>query len=149
MSFVVRYVWLTGGSASKALLINSKMVRDGYAGYDGSLNSPRYFENIRKAQQSAKENDRGIWGSSGGVHVEAPTFTSEELDYMAWLNAEIDTVDQTFVKFNELGEVITEVQLYDPVWNAEIDAVFAAWELAYQTAETTTPPGYFARLHQL
>jgi micrococcal nuclease len=54
------YLWLTDGE-----MLNERMLRDGYAVlFTIQLNS-KYAEWFRKAQQSAQESKRGIWGPDG------------------------------------------------------------------------------------
>ncbi len=68
---LLRYVWLPNSGEGKAMLINTKMVREGYAGFDNSKNSPKYFDRLEELQKDAKSKGKGLWGACGGVHVDA------------------------------------------------------------------------------
>ncbi len=63
---LLRYVWVDG------LLFNEQIVRDGYAVLSTFPPDVKHVERIRAAQQEAYLNDRGLWGSCGGVDVPAP-----------------------------------------------------------------------------
>jgi len=76
-SLRVRYVWLPGSNGAKALLINTKMVRDGYAGFDDGQDSPKYFDNLEKAELDARIKGRGLWDVCHTLHISAAVLTPE------------------------------------------------------------------------
>jgi endonuclease YncB( thermonuclease family) len=64
----LRYVWLPGSDGAKATLINTKMVRDGYAAFKSDGVNTRYDDNLKAQEATAKKDKRGLWGVCGGVH---------------------------------------------------------------------------------
>jgi endonuclease YncB( thermonuclease family) len=69
---LIRYVWLPGEGDAKATLINTKLVRDGYAGFDGRKNNPKYFDRLQELEAQAKKKKAGLWGVCGSVHAAVP-----------------------------------------------------------------------------
>lgn len=67
---VVRYVWVPGTGDAKGFLVNTKVVRDGYAGFDDRRDTPQYFDRIEDAEATAREQGRGLWGACSGLHGE-------------------------------------------------------------------------------
>jgi endonuclease YncB( thermonuclease family) len=68
--FVVRYVWVPGTDGEKGYLVNTKLVRDGYAGFDDRRDTPRYFDRLDELERAAADDDRGLWGACTGLHGE-------------------------------------------------------------------------------
>jgi len=64
---LIRYVWVPR-EGLKGYLLNTKLAREGYAGFSDDKDSPRYFDNLREGQQDAQDNDRGLWGACQGLH---------------------------------------------------------------------------------
>ena len=54
------YLWTPDGE-----MLNERMLRDGYAVLFTIQPNSKYAERFRKAQQSARENKRGIWEPGG------------------------------------------------------------------------------------
>jgi micrococcal nuclease len=54
------YLWTASGQ-----MVNERMLRDGYAVLFTIQPNSAYVERFRKAQQSAREEKRGIWGPDG------------------------------------------------------------------------------------
>jgi endonuclease YncB( thermonuclease family) len=75
----LRDVWVEGKDGGKAALLNTKLVREGFAGTTiDSEEDGKYFERLSDAQDNAKDADRGLWGACGGIHkkiVPTPTPT--------------------------------------------------------------------------
>jgi endonuclease YncB( thermonuclease family) len=75
----LRDVWVEGKDGGKAALLNTKLVREGFA--DNTIHNDedgKYFERLSDARNSAKDADHGFWGACGGVHkkiVPTPTPT--------------------------------------------------------------------------
>lgn len=67
----IRYLWIPGKDGAKATLLNTKLVREGYAGFDDRKDNPKYYNRLRELQAEAKKKKAGLWGACGGVH-EAP-----------------------------------------------------------------------------
>jgi endonuclease YncB( thermonuclease family) len=74
-----RDVWVEGKDGGKAALLNTKLVREGFAGNTiHNEEDGKYFERLSDAQDNAKDADRGLWGACGGIHkkiVPTPTPT--------------------------------------------------------------------------
>jgi micrococcal nuclease len=64
----LRYVWLPGSDDGKAALINTKMVREGYAAFKSDGVNTRYDDNLKAQEATAKKDKRGLWGVCGDVH---------------------------------------------------------------------------------
>ncbi len=58
-----RYVWIPGEDGAKALLLNTKLVRDGDATALKTADTAPYHANLEKAQQQARDANRGLWGA--------------------------------------------------------------------------------------
>jgi endonuclease YncB( thermonuclease family) len=150
-NLVVRYVWLPGKGDGEAILVNTKIVRDGFAGFDGSRDTPKYFERIRTAEATARDANKGLWSVCGAVHADRPpvAFTADEQEYLDWLNGEILIIQAANDEIAELTTNVSSLDLVDPVWNERVFAVIETWDTAYWNAEEKLPPLPLARLHQL
>jgi endonuclease YncB( thermonuclease family) len=168
-SLVVRYVWLPGEDGEKALLVNTKLAREGYAGFDNRRDSPRYFERIREAEKTARADDRGLWGECGALHTPIPSNASagnssnggssesgaatglsdEEMAYVVWVDGQIKTLQEANDTFIELTSNFQISDLFDQAWIIQMGGVVVTWDLAYQAATEKVPPPPFARAHQL
>jgi len=148
---VVRYVWLPGEGGDKAILVNTKIVRDGYAGFDDRRDTPKYFDRIRDAQAKAQDGDKGLWGTCGALHTDPPPvpLTDEEQAYIDWNLGQIDIMQNANDEIVDLTSNVTASDIVDPEWNRRVYAVIDTWNTAYWEAEAQTPPESFARLHQL
>jgi endonuclease YncB( thermonuclease family) len=75
----LRDVWVEGKDGGKAALLNTKLVREGFAGSDlDDDEEGKYSDRISDAEDNAKDAKRGLWGACGGVHkkiVPTPTPT--------------------------------------------------------------------------
>jgi endonuclease YncB( thermonuclease family) len=58
-----RFAWIVGAKGGKAVLVNTKQVRDGYAKVGNAAPSGRYASNLAKADQQAQAAARGLWGA--------------------------------------------------------------------------------------
>jgi micrococcal nuclease len=67
---LLRYVWLESKDGKKAYLLNTKLVREGFATFKSKDPNTKYDDNFTKAEKEAKEKKRGLWKSCGGGHVE-------------------------------------------------------------------------------
>jgi micrococcal nuclease len=54
------YLWAPDGE-----MLNERMLRDGYSVLFTIQPNSKYVDRFRKAQQSARENKKGIWGPEG------------------------------------------------------------------------------------
>jgi endonuclease YncB( thermonuclease family) len=75
---LLRYVWLPSDDGGKATLTNTKLVREGYAGFDDSKNSPKYYERLQEVQTDAQSKGKGLWGACGAVHVETQSNAQQQ-----------------------------------------------------------------------
>ena len=64
----IRYLWIPGKGGAKAALLNTKLVREGYAGFDDRKDNPKYYHRLQELQTEAQDNKAGLWGACGGVH---------------------------------------------------------------------------------
>lgn len=166
----VRYVWTAGENGGKARLINTKLVREGDAGFDGTLDTPKYFGNLQDAQESAQSKDSGVWGACGELHLStrepidasyvmaAAAAANEALanlyanstsstDYPDWIMAQTGIVASSV---GQLGIVMSEFtgdSLLDPAWVSSVNALAEVWKTAYNAAISTTPPAEYAEMH--
>jgi len=69
---LLRYVWLEGNDGKKATLVNTKLVREGYAGFDDQHDNPKYYERLEELQEQAQEKEVGVWEACGALHVPGP-----------------------------------------------------------------------------
>lgn len=85
-----RDVWIEGKDSKKATLLNTKLVRDGYASYDDDADAKKYDERISAAEKDAKKARKGIWDFCGGPRekfvptptpapTQTPTPSAEEI----------------------------------------------------------------------
>jgi endonuclease YncB( thermonuclease family) len=72
---LLRYVWVPGEGSAKAFLLNTKLVRDGYAGFDAMPPNGKYDKNLEAAEKDARDKHRGLWAACGGVHEHAAATT--------------------------------------------------------------------------
>jgi micrococcal nuclease len=75
---LLRFVWAVPSDGGKALLVNTKMVRDGYADIGQSGDRSKYAERLKDAEDSAKKARKGAWGECGQIHKENP-LTEEQV----------------------------------------------------------------------
>jgi endonuclease YncB( thermonuclease family) len=67
---LLRYIWLEGKDGKKAFLLNTKLVREGFATFKSKDPNTKYDDNFSKAEDEAKDKKRGLWKTCGGGHVE-------------------------------------------------------------------------------
>jgi endonuclease YncB( thermonuclease family) len=68
---LVRFVWISRAGGGNAVLLNSRLVREGYAGFDADSNAPAYAGRIEKLANGAREDDEGLWENCGELHAPA------------------------------------------------------------------------------
>jgi micrococcal nuclease len=165
----VRYVWVASDNGGKARLINTKMVRDGDAGFDNSLDTPKYFENLAEAQESAQSKESGVWGACGELHLSTrePIDVAYVLEATAAANAALARVfsnstsypdwiaGQTTIVTSSVGQLglimgsFTDASFTDPAWIDSVNALAGVWKNAYNAAITTTPPAEYTETHAI
>jgi endonuclease YncB( thermonuclease family) len=159
----VRYVWLPGEEGKKATLINTKMVREGFAGYDDERDTPKYFERLEDAQANAIENNLGLWKACGQLHLiaepvatqeptQAPvatTWSADELAYVAWMIDQSALLYQSMTTAADLTTNFQPTDIFDQNWIFQMAAVCATWQLSYDNAIAYVPPPAFAEVHAL
>ncbi|MGH2548062.1 MAG: thermonuclease family protein, partial [Thermomicrobiales bacterium] len=69
---VTRFVWVLGKEGGKAYLLNTKLVREGYAGVSDVHAINRYGDRIEDSELDAKEAGKGLWGKCEGLHQLLP-----------------------------------------------------------------------------
>jgi endonuclease YncB( thermonuclease family) len=69
---LLRFVWIVPADGGKAFLVNTKMVRDGYADVGQGGSDSKYADRLSDAESKAKDGDRGAWGVCGQMHKENP-----------------------------------------------------------------------------
>jgi endonuclease YncB( thermonuclease family) len=57
---LIRYVWIPGEHGKKATLLNPKLVREGFAGFDDGNDNPTYFNRLEELQQGAQNKRAGL-----------------------------------------------------------------------------------------
>jgi endonuclease YncB( thermonuclease family) len=68
---LLRYVWVPREDA-EGYLLNTKLVREGYAGFDPRDDNDKYDERLDTAEEDAREQERGVWGACGELHADEP-----------------------------------------------------------------------------
>jgi endonuclease YncB( thermonuclease family) len=66
---LLRYVWLPR-EGKKAQFIDERMVADGYSTFTPRDGNDRRNERMERAEQIAKDENRGLWEHCGGGHVD-------------------------------------------------------------------------------
>lgn len=69
---LLRHVWIVPADGGKALLVNTKMVRDGYADVGQGGSKSKYAGRLADAADQAKEKNRGAWAVCGEIHKPNP-----------------------------------------------------------------------------
>lgn len=92
---LLRYVWVPGADGDKAYLLNTKMVREGYASFKSKDPNTTYDHRLKEAEDYAKEKKRGLWKACGGAHVEiTPPPELGEVDNPAPIGTTLNTDGQ-------------------------------------------------------
>lgn len=168
-NLTIRYVWLPGKGAKKASLVNTKLVRDGNAGFDDSRNTPKYFKRLENAQNDAKSKNIGLWKSCGELHIDAdlvegktaakaptqePTqapvatgWTIEEQAYIDWIAIQTVTLQNSMDTVTSLTANFQVSDLFDQNWIIKMAVIAATWQTSYDSAVAYTPPATFAEVH--
>lgn len=68
---LLRWVWVPGEEGERAYLLNTRLVREGYAGFDPMEDNDKYDDRIEEAEAEAREDERGLWAACEGLHGEA------------------------------------------------------------------------------
>ena len=165
----LRYVWVPREDA-KAYLLNTKLARDGYAGFDDEFDSPKYFDNIEEAEGDAREADKGLWAACGSVHAPAnaatvaevdpvddavsdaadqespPRITDEERTYVDEMLPYTVVVGDSLVRIADLTEAAGNdpYLIFDQDWTIDVATEFALWQIAYDEVSAIVPPPAFA-----
>ncbi len=64
---LLRYVWFKGAKDGKAYLANELLVKEGYAALSTYPPDVARVEQIRDAERAARDDERGLWATCGGV----------------------------------------------------------------------------------
>jgi micrococcal nuclease len=75
---LLRYIWAVRAEGEKAILINTKMVRDGYADVGQQGDKGKYAGRLEDAEKSARDDRKGAWRACGQLHKENP-LTEEQV----------------------------------------------------------------------
>jgi micrococcal nuclease len=166
---VLCYAWVVDPTTTKAYLLNSKVVRDGYAAYADMNPNARYDANIKKAESDARAKRRGLWTACGGAHVllsavvaptsvptaeptEQPTasapqgFSADEQAYLDRILPDIETMTQSLNRFSDL--MANPLPGVD-TWTFGVAAELATWRVTDEDVHAITPPPVFATMHDL
>ncbi|MER3485592.1 MAG: hypothetical protein C4345_06120 [Chloroflexota bacterium] len=161
---LLRYVWVPGEGTSKAYLLNTKLVRDGFAGFRHMGGYRRYDDRLEEAQKVAQERNRGLWGTCGGVHVvpaEAETvptpepvtapspspLTAAERTYLLQISDQIDRLIQGRDGIVAVFDIYGMQVLYDTDAQVLLAAGLAMWLNVIDEARTMDVPPRFADWH--
>jgi endonuclease YncB( thermonuclease family) len=69
---LLRHVWIVPADGGKALLVNTKMVRDGYADVGQGGDKSKYAERLKDAADTAKDKQSGAYAVCGEIHKPNP-----------------------------------------------------------------------------
>jgi micrococcal nuclease len=159
---LLRYLWVPGEGNAKALLLNTKQVRDGYAAFEQMKPNTRYDTNLKTAHRDAKAKQRGLWEFCASVHAkttlaettapstepttEAATqgFTADEQAYALTVGAQASELQQSFQRF---GELFQNPRIGEDDWTFQVATELAFWRASYNDAQQMTPPAAFADIH--
>ena len=142
---LLRYVWVPEDDGAKASLLNTKLIRDGYATFNQMKPNTRYDRRFGKAEDSAREKKRGLWGVCDGNHVPlAPGFDSYETGYINKASKQIDTMSKSMNRFTELMQF---PRYGTDEWTVRVAAELVTWQFLYEEAAAMTPPAAFAPFH--
>jgi hypothetical protein len=161
---LLRYVWVPGEGTSKAYLLNTKLVRDGFAGFRHMGGYRRYDDRLEEAQKLAQERNRGLWRACGGVHVipaEAETvptpepvtapssspLTAAERAYLRQISDQIDRLLQGKDGIAAVLNIYGMQILYDADAQVLLAAGLAMWLNVIDEARTMDVPPRFADWH--
>lgn len=79
---LLRHVWVIREGTAKAILVNSKMVRDGFADVGQWGVHSKYAKRFDQAQANAEKDDKGAWRACGGMHESIEVVNeTEESEY--------------------------------------------------------------------
>jgi micrococcal nuclease len=81
---LLRFVWVPPTEDTKATLVNTKVIREGYAGYISGGDNDKHDDRMEEQERKAKGAGRGLWAACGDIHVEVvptptPTPTVDEI----------------------------------------------------------------------
>jgi micrococcal nuclease len=79
-----RFAWIPGEQDEKPVLVNGRMIRDGYAGWLQEEKNVSYESVFERYELEARDRNRGIWKQCGGPHEKiqptpTPTPTEDEI----------------------------------------------------------------------
>ncbi|MGH2551662.1 MAG: thermonuclease family protein, partial [Thermomicrobiales bacterium] len=66
---LLRYAWLPR-DGKKAQFVDERMIADGASTFKAREGNSKRDARLQKAEQLAKDENRGLWGACGGGHVE-------------------------------------------------------------------------------
>ncbi|GIW04073.1 MAG: hypothetical protein KatS3mg059_0693 [Thermomicrobiales bacterium] len=66
---LLRYVWVAP-DGEEPYLLNERLIREGFASFKSKDKNTHYDERLKKAEEDAKAEQRGLWKACGGPHVE-------------------------------------------------------------------------------
>jgi micrococcal nuclease len=165
----VRYVWVASDNGGKARLINTKLVREGDAGFDSSLDTPKYFENLAEAQESAQSKESGVWGACGELHlttrepidasyvIEAAAAAnaallrvfSDSTNYPDWIAGQTTVVTSSVGQLGLIMATFNDTSFTDQAWIDSVNALASVWKNAYDAAVAITPAAEYAETHAI
>jgi endonuclease YncB( thermonuclease family) len=165
---VTGFVWLPGKDGAKATLLNTKLVREGYAGYFADPQLAKYGERLAGYEGDAQAAGKGVWGACAALHEQLPPpptptpdipptptptsgFTPEEQAYADGVTDILDYLLPSFDKFSSLmADMSADPYLMlDGEWKFGVGLQLGIWKAAYEDALTLTPPDSMASVHAL
>lgn len=169
---LLRYVWAANSKGNKAYLVNEWMLTKGYGAHVTKDGNVKYDTRLENAENSAKRNNRGLWGDCDSPHAKviAPTaisFTTPTPKTPAPkktftpVTAPYSDEEQTYL--NEVGSISKEVggavsdigdrfqnpDIGNDDWTFHVAADFIAIRDGYQRALLLIPPAAFETEHGL
>jgi micrococcal nuclease len=174
---LLRYTWFQDEDGGNAQLLNSSLVRDGFAGFDDREDTPEYFGRLEKLEARARDRGTGLWAQCGELHAPldgaiandggelpnddepapaaAETAADEPepigftLEEQAYVVTVADYVETLGNSFGRFGALMQDPRLYEDDWTIAVATELATWKFINAEVGRLSAPPAFAEVHAL